>query len=182
MAIEAKAPDSSPWPMATTVRLEQPGDVSAIHAVHVASFPTDAEARLVGALRASERLFLSFVAAVDDEVVGHAGFSPVSLAGATDGIGLGPVAVLPDYRRRGIAEQIVREGLSACERSGRGFAVVLGDPDYYGRFGFEPASHFELRDEYGGGVAFQALAFRAGSIPTGGGLVRYSPEFAAFTE
>lgn len=59
---------------------------------------------------------------------------------------------------------------------------ALGDPDYYGRFGFEPASRFELRGEYGGGVAFQALAFRAGSIPTGGGLVRYAPEFAAFTE
>jgi len=59
--------------------------------------------------------------------------------------------------------------------------VVLGDPAYYGRFGFLPASGWGLGDEYGGGAAFQALELRAGSIPTAGALVRYAPEFAALT-
>jgi len=112
------------------------------------------------------------------EVVGHVAFSPVSVVGAIDGVGLAPVAVLPAFRRRGIAEQLVREGLEACKQLGHGFVVVLGDPRYYHRFGFMPASRWGLRDEYGGGEAFQALELRQGWIPAGGEVVRYAPEFA----
>ena len=57
--------------------------------------------------------------------------------------------------------------------------VVLGDPAYYRRFGFLPASRWGLRDEYGGKDAFQALELRPGAIPPGGGVVRYAPEFNA---
>lgn len=58
------------------------------------------------------------------------------------------------------------------------WAVVLGEPAYYGRFGFRAGSVFGLEDEYGGGDAFQALALSAGGLEGVGGLVRYSPEFA----
>ena len=57
--------------------------------------------------------------------------------------------------------------------------VVLGEPEFYSRFGFKPASTWGLRDEYGGGDAFQALEVRSNAIPSHGGLVRYAPEFAA---
>ena len=56
--------------------------------------------------------------------------------------------------------------------------MVLGEPAYYGRFGFTAAAAWGLRDEYGGGSAFQAVELRAGAIPRGAGLVRYAPEFA----
>ena len=59
------------------VRPEQPGDVVAIHVLHAASFPTDAEARLVSLLRAAGHLPVSLVAEVDGAVVGHVAFSPV---------------------------------------------------------------------------------------------------------
>jgi putative acetyltransferase len=164
------------------VRPEAQGDPPAIHAVHAASFPTDAEARLVDLLRDAGRLHVSLVAEVERAVVGHVALSPVTMPGADDGMGLGPVAVLPAHRCRGLADLLCREGLAICERSGAGFVVVLGDPDYYRRFGFRPAADFGLHDEYGGGDAFQALELRPGAIPPAGGLVQYAPEFAAVGE
>lgn len=160
------------------VRPERPGDVAAIHAVHAASFPTDAEARLVSLLRAAGRLSVSLVAEVDGVVVGHVAFSPTSAANGAAGIGLAPIAVLPASRKKGIAARLIESGLAACRSAGFGWAVVLGDPAYYSRFGFRPASSFGLSDEYGGGAAFQALELVAGKLPSGAGLVRYAPEFA----
>ncbi|MGD8396557.1 MAG: N-acetyltransferase [Candidatus Eiseniibacteriota bacterium] len=167
--------------MALIVRREGDEDVDAIRAVHATSFPSDDEARLVDALRAAGRLELSLVAELDGAVVGHVAFSPVTLAGTDDGTGLAPVAVLPAHRRRGVAAELIRAGLRACEEARCGFVVLLGDPGYYRRFGFVPASRFGLRDEYGGGDAFQALELRDGALPPEGGLVRYAPEFAAFS-
>jgi putative acetyltransferase len=161
------------------IRLEEPTDGDGIRAVHTASFPTPGEARLVEALRAAGSLAISLVAEEESHIAGHVAFSPVRLVGAPDGVGLAPVAVLPAFRRRGVADALIREGLAECERSGYGFVVVLGEPHYYGRFGFVPASGWGLSDEYGGGDAFQALELRPGAIPASGGLVQYSPEFAA---
>lgn len=160
------------------LRAETPGDEAGIRAVHRLSFSTPAEADLVDALRAAGRLTFSLVALAGPEVVGHVAFSPVRLTGSDAGVGLAPVAVLPAFRRRGVAAGLIREGLARCAASGSGFAVVLGEPAYYGRFGFRPACRWGLRDEYGGGDAFQALELRPGSIPAAGGLVRYAPEFA----
>ena len=165
--------------VAMDTRPEHPADQTAIRAVHEASFPTTYEARLVDALRAADNLHVSLVAQERQSVVGHVAFSRVSVAGATDGVGLAPLAVLAASRRHGIGERLVRAGLMICEHAGNGFVVVLGDPAYYGRFGFERASRWGLVDEYGGGEAFQALELRPGAIPVGAGVVRYAPEFAA---
>ena len=165
------------------IRPERPGDAEAIHAVHAAAFPGPDEARLVDALRAAGRLSLSLVAEADDgHVIGHVAFSPVSVDGASDGLGLAPLAVAPARQRRGVGHLLVTEGLAAAERAGAGFVVVLGDPDYYGRFGFNPAGDWGLSDEYGGGPAFQVLELRPGAVPRGAGLVRYAPEFGLFGE
>ncbi len=159
------------------VRPEEPRDRDSIHAVVAASFPTDAEARLVDALRRGGHLTVSMVAIDDDRVVGHVAFSPVRAESGATGVGLGPVAVLKSHRRRGIGAALIEAGLDACRSLNAGWAVVLGDPAYYGRFGFVAASRFGLHDEYGGGDAFQALELRTGAMPHGAGLVRYAPEF-----
>jgi putative acetyltransferase len=161
------------------IRSEQPGDESAIHAVHAASFPTELEASLVAALRAAGRLTISLVAEVDEALVGHVAFSPVMAASGAKGIGLAPVAVLKSHRRQGIAARLIREGLLKCQSKGFAWAVVLGEPAYYGRFGFRLASEFGLSDEYGGAPYFQALELLPGGMPVGAGLVKYAPEFAA---
>jgi putative acetyltransferase len=162
-----------------SVHPERPGDVTAIHVVHAASFPTELEARLVGLLRAAGRLPVSLVAEVGGAVVGHIAFSPVTAASGAAGAGLAPVAVIAPHRRQGIAAELVRVGLEACRTAGFGWAVVMGEPAYYSRFGFRPAAEFGLADEYGGGPAFQAIELVPGALPRGAGLVRYAPEFAA---
>jgi putative acetyltransferase len=169
--------------MLVSIRPEQPNDAVAIRRVLEAAFPTPAEAHLVELFRAGGHLEISLVAERDGEIVGHIAFSPVEVAGAAGeggGIGLAPLAVLPTYQRQGIGGRLVREGLAACERMGSGFVVVLGEPEYYQRFGFTRADRRGLGNEYGADEAFMVLELLIGSIPENGGLVRYGPEFAAF--
>ena len=160
------------------VHPERPGDAEAIHAVHAVSFPTDLEARLVDHLRAAGRLTVSLVAEVGGAVVGHIAFSPVTAASGAVGAGLAPVAVVEPHRRRGVAAGLVREGLATGRAAGFGWAVVLGEPAYYSRFGFRPAEEFGLSCEFCNGPAFQVIELVQGALPVGAGLVRYAPEFA----
>lgn len=149
--------------------------------MHMAAFPTDAESRLVDALRANGGAWVSLVAERAGRVVGHILFSPVRLdpdPGAPRGAGLAPVAVLPDHQRRGIGGALVREGLSRCRALGVEFVVVLGDPGYYGRFGFRRASAKGLANEYGADAAFGVVELRPGCLAGRTALVRYAPEFA----
>ncbi len=159
------------------VRFEKPGDVSAIHTLHASSYPTDAEANLVDSLRQTSHLTVSLVAVADGSVVGHFAFSPVAVANGAVGVGLAPVAVVQSHRRRGIAARLIEAGLGECRSLGIGWAVVLGKPTYYMRFGFRPASAFGLSDEFKGGPAFQVVELLSGGLPSGAGLVKYSPEF-----
>ena len=163
------------------VRVEQPADVAAIRSVLEAAFPTSVEADLVEALRAAGRLRLSLVAEVRGAVVGYIAFSPVEVQGVphAKGIGLAPVAVLPAHQGQGGGSRLILAGLAECAPAGFGFVVVLGNPAYYGRFGFSPASRWGLGNEYGAGDEFMVLELRPRTIPAGGGLVRYAPEFAA---
>jgi len=165
--------------MPIVVRTEETGDADAIFAVHRACFPTDAEARLVDALRAAGRLTISLVALADGEIVGHVAFSPVTTADGKTGLGLAPLAVMEQNRRQGIGAHLVRMGLLACKSAEFGWAVVLGDPAYYSRLGFQPAANLGLSDEFGGGIHFQATELIPGQLPNGAGLVCYAPEFSA---
>lgn len=163
----------------TTIRPEAHGDAEAIRRVLETAFPTPAEARLVDLLRRAGRLSASMVAEVDDRIIGHVAFSPVSTDAGAIGAGLAPLAVSEDHHRQGIAARLVDAGLAACRSLGFGWVVVLGDPSYYSRFGFRPAPSLGLSDEYDGGDAFQILELTPGALPKNAGLVRYAPEFAS---
>ena len=162
------------------IRPETPRDHAAIHAVHLAAFPTEVEARLVEQLRAADRLTISLVAELEGGIVGHVAFSPVTVGTTTGALGLAPVGVLPAFQRRGVGSRLIEEGLAHARGLRVPFVVLLGEPAYYARFGFEAASAVGLRDEYGGGPAFQVIELVEGTMPTDGGLVRYAPEFAQF--
>jgi len=166
----------------TTIRREQLRDWPAVHAVHAAAFPTDAEARLVDCLRANGRAAISLVADANGQIVGHILFSPVTIGGqaVAGALGLAPVAVIPSCQRQGIGGELIRAGLAACRDVGCGLVVLLGHPEYYPRFGFQRASQFGLTNEYGADEAFMVLELRHGAIPAGGGLVQYAAEFAEF--
>jgi len=166
--------------MNVEIRNEMPTDVDAIDAVTTAAFlaapHTDhTEQFIVKALREAGKLTVSLVAEVDGEVVGHVAASPVSISDATsDWHGLGPVSVLPAYQGRGVGSRLVREALRALRESGAFGCVVLGEPGFYGRFGFraEPGLVLpNLPPEY-----FQAVSFGA-AMPSGN--VSYDESFNA---
>lgn len=167
---------------APTIRPELPGDEAEIRQILTAAFPADLEARLVDDLRAAAQLTFSLVATLDDRIVGHIAFSPVTLAGTVVGLGLAPVAVAPDFQRLGLGRALITAGLVLVQRSPAPLVVVLGDSGYYVRFGFLPASTWNLRDEYGGGEAFQAIVFDESAVPSNGGLIQYRMEFQVFGE
>lgn len=160
------------------VRLERGGDEGAIRQLVTSCFATAGEAKLVDALREAGELSVSVVCENESEIVGYVALSPVRIEGLVVGAGLGPVAVSQKCRGQGIGAQLVDTALEFARGLGFPIAVVLGEPDYYARFGFRPASQFLLEDTYGGGAAFQALELRAGGKPAEGGVIHYSAPFS----
>src|SRR5215472_16729117 len=135
-----------------------------------------AEANIVDGLRADGALTLSLVAIEDgDELVGHVAFSPVSIDGGDVAwFGMGPVAVWPGRQRGGVGSKLVRAGLERMQKRGAQGIVVLGNPSYYGRFGFR--AHDGLR--YPGPPASHFMALSFGSaVPSG--IVKYHRAFEA---
>jgi putative acetyltransferase len=158
---------------------EQPADIEGIRAVHAAAFPTDGEARLVDLLRDTGQLAVSRVAVLNERLVGHVAFSPVTVEPATGlrGLGLGPVGVRPEHQRRGIGSQLIRQGLADCH--GWDFVVVLGDPGYYRRFGFTNAKAIGLLNDYGADEHFMVLSLSPRFGARLDGRVHYAPQFAS---
>jgi putative acetyltransferase len=168
-----------------TIRTEEPADVEVIHSIHQSAFPTEAEARLIDRLREDRKLTLSLIAEAKDRVVGHVAFSPVSIdpqSPAQRGVGLGPVAVLPEWQGTGIGEKLITRGIEDCRRDGYSFVVVLGEPEYYERFGFRRASLFGLGNEYGVDDPFMVLELRLDGLPKVPGTVRYVQVFSEDTD
>lgn len=160
------------------IRDESPEDAAAIAAVTDAAFEghphsNQTEARVIAGLRAGGALSLSLVATQDDSVVGHIAFSAVTIDGVDRGwFGLGPVSVLPAEQGNGIGAALIREGLARIAARGGNGCVLLGDPAYYARFGFESDAALT----WGGAPNpyFQRLVLR-GAAPTGD--VAYHPAF-----
>jgi putative acetyltransferase len=161
------------------IRPEEAKDIEQVREIVRAAFPTEAESQLVDALRANGKAIISLVAVSGDEVLGHILLSPVSTSPPSDakGIGLAPVAVRPDVQSRGIGSRLIHEGLRLGKELSFDYCVVLGDPNYYHRFGFEKASTLGMRNEYGVDHEFMAIRF---TTHNAAGLVKYAPEFAMF--
>jgi putative acetyltransferase len=162
------------------IRKEQERDIEQVRLVHRAAFSTDAESRLVDALRENGKAVISLVAMCAEDVIGHILFSPVTTSppGTAKGIGLAPVAVLPSFQSQRIGSQLVLAGLQLCQELGYDYCVVLGSPEYYQRFGFETASEHGLENEYGADEEFMLLPLTDQNAE---GLVKYAPEFAMFS-
>jgi putative acetyltransferase len=138
---------------------------------------------LVDRLRDGGGLLLSVVAVEGDDeaspLLGHIAFSPVELTQPDGkvhvGVGLAPLAVVPERQRSGVGGLLIREGLQPLRARAERFCVVLGHPAYYPRFGFQRASAFGVRWEHPAPEeAFMAIELDPGALPAG--IVRYRPE------
>jgi putative acetyltransferase len=157
--------------MEMRIRNETSDDAAAIEAVTAAAFleaphTSHTEQFIVAALRAAGALSVSLVAEAEGNVVGHVAVSPVTISDGTIGwYGLGPISVLPAWQGRGVGSALMRAALEALREMGAAGCVVLGEPAYYGRFGFKAESGLVLPDippEY-----FQAIVFGERPIPQG---------------
>ncbi|QEZ42880.1 GNAT family N-acetyltransferase [Cupriavidus oxalaticus] len=166
--------------MGIHIRDEQAADVDAIARLTEAAFRSEphsshTEQFIVNALRRDGHLSMSLVAAEGDAIVGHVAVSPVTISsGATGWYGLGPISVLPERQGQGIGTKLMKAALAELRRLDGAGCVVLGNPEYYGRFGFKAHAGLVLPgvpQEY-----FQAVAFGS-EMPVGD--VRYHQAFDA---
>jgi putative acetyltransferase len=124
------------------IRRETEDDIDGITEVTTAAFATleisnQTEHLVVLALRAANALTLSLVAELDQRVIGHIAFSPISISDGTQNwYGLGPVSVLPEYQRMGVGKALIQEGLKQLQALGAKGCCLVGHPDYYPKFGF----------------------------------------------
>jgi putative acetyltransferase len=163
------------------IRAENGEDRVGVRTLNASAFDTTAEADLVDALRAQVTPYISLVAEDDDRVVGHIMFTPVALSGHPDLkiMGLAPMAVSTQYRRKGTGSALVRVGLEQCRLLGFGAVVVLGHPKYYPRFGFSPAARFGIDCEYRvPEEAFMLVELQSGYLLGASGTVRYHAAFS----
>ena len=163
------------------IRNEEAADYAAVYEVNREAFGRCNEADLVDVLRRVADPQISLVATWEGEVVGHIFFSPVSIGegdSTTLALGLGPMAVDPDFQRRGVGSALVRAGLEACRRAGHKIVVVIGHPNFYPRFGFVSARRRGLGCEYAvPDEVFMVAELEPNALAGVSGMVRYLPEF-----
>lgn len=138
--------------MNINIRKEKISDIEKIHDVTTAAFLNaphtgHTEQFIVKALRDAGMLSISLVAEQAGSIVGHVAISPVTISdGSDDWYGLGPISVAPQKQGKGIGSSLMKAALEELENLNAGGCVLLGDPDYYQRFGFKPLPDLILAD------------------------------------
>ncbi len=164
------------------IRQEKPEDIPQIYAVIEKAFKRDAEAKLADKLRQACADHLSLVAEVDGTVVGHIMFTPVLVKNGKTipGMGLAPMSVLPSKQRKGIGKLLVKSGVDILREKGCPFIIVLGHPDYYPRFGFQPASRFNIKSQWEEvpDEAFMILVLDDNALQGASGTATFREEFS----
>ncbi|HEU0100252.1 MAG TPA: N-acetyltransferase [Allosphingosinicella sp.] len=167
--------------MSLLVRPEAGGDVEAIRNVHLAAFLDSAEADLVDRLRGDFDSEISLVAEQGGEIVGHVMLSRMSVSGGGQvfrALGLGPVGVLPGSQGSGVGSALIRSALGIAGTLGEEVVFVLGEPDYYSRFGFSAEAAAPFASPYSGPF-FMALWLHPPAEPPAAGSAAYAPAFGA---
>jgi len=139
----------------------------------------DGEVALIAALRADGDVALELAAVADAAVVGHVLFSILTVEPATIRVAaLAPVCAAVDRQRSGIGSALIREGLTRCKALGFDAVAVLGDPEYYRKFGFTRDAARALESEYSGDH-FQAVELNPGVLAGGPWKLVYPRAFSS---
>jgi len=161
------------------IRSQNEEDEAAVRSVNLAAFGHVDEADLVVRLQYEGVVLLSLVADLERQIVGHILFSRMWIdtsQGRTQAVALAPMAVMPQYQRRGIGGRLIRSGLDLLRDRGEQFVIVLGHPEYYPRFGFSAEKARALESPFPP-HAFMATELATNSIGRLRGKVRYPAAF-----
>ncbi len=158
-----------------------PSDFRWIHRVESEAFGRPDEAVLVEKLRAEGRVLLELVAEAHADVVGHLLYSNLPILGehrTLQGAALAPVAVLPAWQRRGLGGGMIRMSLPMLAHQGVDAVVVLGDEEYYSRFGFSRSvAEDSLISPFPPDAPLMALELQDGCLFEFKGRLQYAKSF-----
>jgi putative acetyltransferase len=166
-------------PASITVRAERVEDAAAIRAINLAAFGGPMEADLVETLRADGAILLSLVAEIAGKAAGHILFSRMWIDedhGSTSAVALAPVAVLPEFQKRGVGTALVKRGIELLRATGERITFVVGQPDYYQRFGFSSTNTASIQAPFPP-ANFMALELVPGALAGVDGAARYHAAF-----
>lgn len=158
-----------------SIRAATPRDREAIRAVEEHAFGQKAEAGLVDALVDGGDVVLELIAEEEGAIVGHILFSRLYVQNGSKthpAVALAPLAVEPAFHGTGIGGALVREAHIRLKAAGETLAIVLGEPDYYGRFGYAHERAAGFKSDYQS-EALQALAWD--DAPVSGTLTYAAP-------
>lgn len=158
----------------TVIRNEEPGHGAAVRAIVEAAFVRTAEADLVEQLHADGDVAISLVAMEEDEIIGHVVFS--RMTAPFRAIGLAPISVAPSEQGRGVGSMLIDAGLKRAATEGWDAVFVIGDPSFYGRFGFEAGLAAGFTSPYAG--PYFLVKPVGGPLSTIAGEVDYAPAFS----
>ena len=129
------------------IRESNEGDIDSIYKLHKNAFG-EPEGPVVAKLACdilntdTKEHIYSFVVERKENVIGHIIFSPVNIEGVekVSAYILAPLAISKNYQKQGLGAQLIKHGLNKLKADGTGVVFVLGDPNYYGRSGFQAGS------------------------------------------
>ena len=163
------------------IRKETAKDIQDIRKLNDLVFSGPAEGTIVDAIRERSPESLSLVAVLNEKIVGHIFFSPVEITGlkSIQAMGLGPMAVLPEYQKQGIGTALIKQGIIQLQELGCIVVVVLGHVEYYPKFGFSAASRHNLKCQWDGvpDSAFMVRFLKQEFDGVLSGTVKYMSEF-----
>ena len=169
--------------MDVLIRNEEKDDYNDIRKINDLAFGQENEGKLVDSLRKKSEYnhLLSLVAEIKGKIVGHILFFPIKIQNENKDytvLSLAPMAVHPDFQNKGIGSKLVKKGLENAKGVGFSAVIVVGHPNYYPRFGFIPASNwniklpFDVPDD-----VFLALELRENSLKNVSGSVDFPKEY-----
>jgi putative acetyltransferase len=163
------------------IRRESSTDLAAVRELTRVAFARDGEepveVRLLEALRTDAAWIpeLSLVAQSAGRVVGHV-VCTRACVDSVPAVGLGPISVLPGRQRSGIGSALMHAVLGAADAMGEPLVGLLGDPAYYGRFGFVASGELGIAaPDPGWGRSFQVRILAAYDASLHGGFVYAEP-------
>jgi len=165
-----------------TIRPENKEDLSTIKNVNDEAFGQPEEGNVINEIRKSDSQILSLVAEIEGSIVGHIFYSEAKIDCnnvSIKGMGLAPMAVLPEYQKQGIGKKLIIDSLEMLNTKDIPFIIVLGHEEYYPKFGFEKASKYDIKCQWKGvpDEAFMIMILDKEIMAGVSGVATYRKEF-----